>query len=69
VISVQPAVNINTKYKLCIMLSFILPVTHVSELLLTILQLVTIKGSADGNNIKPQAGKMLVKYILFESEF
>jgi len=29
--------------------------------LLTILQLITIRNSSDGNNIKPQAIKMLFK--------
>jgi len=29
----------------------------------TILQLITIRNSSDGNNIKPQAIKRLVKYL------
>jgi len=32
--------------------------------LLTILQLVRIRNSSDGNNIKPQAIKRLVKFFL-----
>src|SRR6218665_1714276 len=31
--------------------------------LLTILQLITIRNSSDGNNIKPQAIKTLVKFL------